>query len=153
MIIRAATEGDADALAAIYGHHVLHGFGTFEEEPPAPAEMESRRAAIAGRGLPYLVAEDGALDFTRALDALLDDDLAVVLEREAYRVRERVVRLDLRHADRRAEVRGLDEEREREPLATREHLARFSLPREATHGLVRDEGQLVLREQARNRAA
>lgn len=58
MIIRAATEGDADALAAIYGHHVLHGFGTFEEEPPAPAEMESRRAAIAGRGLPYLVADE-----------------------------------------------------------------------------------------------
>lgn len=58
MIIRAATADDADALAAIYGHHVLHGFGTFEEEPPSAAEMESRRAAIAERGLPYLVAED-----------------------------------------------------------------------------------------------
>jgi len=58
VIIRAATAGDAEALAAIYGHHVLHGFGTFEEDPPSPAEMESRRAAIAGRGLPYLVAEE-----------------------------------------------------------------------------------------------
>lgn len=58
MIIRAATAADADALAAIYGHHVLHGFGTFEEEPPSAAEMETRRAAIAARGLPYLVAED-----------------------------------------------------------------------------------------------
>jgi len=58
MIIRAATAADAGALAAIYGHHVLHGFGTFEEEPPSPAEMETRRAAIADRGLPYLVAED-----------------------------------------------------------------------------------------------
>jgi L-amino acid N-acyltransferase YncA len=58
MIIRAATAGDADALAAIYGHHVLTGFGTFEEEPPSPAEMEARRAAIADRGLPYLVAEE-----------------------------------------------------------------------------------------------
>lgn len=58
MIIRAATAEDAGALAAIYGHHVLHGFGTFEEEPPSPAEMESRRAAIADRGLPYLVAEE-----------------------------------------------------------------------------------------------
>jgi L-amino acid N-acyltransferase YncA len=57
VIIRAATRDDADALAAIYGHHVLHGFGTFEEEPPSPAEMETRRAAIAARGLPYLVAE------------------------------------------------------------------------------------------------
>ena len=59
MIIRAATSDDAQALAAIYGHHVLHGFGTFEEEPPSPGEMESRRSAIAARGLPYLVAEDG----------------------------------------------------------------------------------------------
>jgi L-amino acid N-acyltransferase YncA len=58
MIIRAATAADAEALAAIYGHHVLHGFGTFEEEPPSPAEMETRRAGVAGRGLPYLVAED-----------------------------------------------------------------------------------------------
>jgi phosphinothricin acetyltransferase len=58
MNIRAATAADAEALAAIYGHHVLHGFGTFEEEPPSPDEMETRRAAVAGRGLPYLVAED-----------------------------------------------------------------------------------------------
>ena len=27
MIVRAATASDADALAAIYGHHVLHGVG------------------------------------------------------------------------------------------------------------------------------
>lgn len=62
MIIRAATADDAQALAAIYGHHVTHGFGTFEEEPPSPSEMEGRRAAIAGLGLPYLVAEqEGAI--------------------------------------------------------------------------------------------
>ena len=59
MIIRSATEHDADVLAAIYGHAVLHGFGTFEEEPPSPADMEGRRRLIANRGLPYLVAEDG----------------------------------------------------------------------------------------------
>ena len=58
MIIRPATEHDADVLAAIYGHAVLHGFGTFEEEPPSPADMEGRRRLIANRGLPYLVAED-----------------------------------------------------------------------------------------------
>lgn len=58
MIVRAAEPGDAEALAAIYGHHVLHGFGTFEERPPAAEEMERRRAAVAGHGLPYLVAED-----------------------------------------------------------------------------------------------
>jgi len=58
MIIRAAAADDAEALAAIYGHHVLHGFGTFEETPPPPDEMERRRSAIAAMGLPYLVAED-----------------------------------------------------------------------------------------------
>ncbi|CAN7450193.1 GNAT family N-acetyltransferase [Phenylobacterium sp. LjRoot219] len=58
LLIRAATEADAAALAAIYGHHVLHGFGTFEEVPPAPAEMDHRRRAIVQHGLPYLVAEE-----------------------------------------------------------------------------------------------
>jgi L-amino acid N-acyltransferase YncA len=57
MIVRAATEADAAALAAIYGDAVLHGFGTFEEVPPGPAEMDARRRAVADRGLPYLVAE------------------------------------------------------------------------------------------------
>jgi L-amino acid N-acyltransferase YncA len=58
MIIRGAMADDADALAAIYGHHVLHGFGTFEEEPPTPAEMARRLGAVTAAGLPYLVAED-----------------------------------------------------------------------------------------------
>jgi phosphinothricin acetyltransferase len=58
MIIRASESGDAGALAAIYGHHVLHGLGTFEEVPPSAADMETRRRAIIDLGLPYLVAED-----------------------------------------------------------------------------------------------
>ena len=58
MIVRPATEHDADALAAIYGDAVLHGFGTFEEVPPTPAEMDGRRRAVQERGLPYLVAEE-----------------------------------------------------------------------------------------------
>ena len=57
MIIRDARPDDAPALAAIYGHHVSHGLGTFEEVPPDAAEMETRRLAVVGRGLPYLVAE------------------------------------------------------------------------------------------------
>ena len=62
MIIRAAEARDADALAAIYGHAVLHGFGTFEEVPPDAAAMDTRRADVQRRGLPYLVAEeDGPL--------------------------------------------------------------------------------------------
>ncbi|MFC3070983.1 GNAT family N-acetyltransferase [Phenylobacterium soli] len=58
MIVRGATLADAEALAGIYGHHVLHGFGTFEEEPPSADEMGRRISAVLERGLPYLVAED-----------------------------------------------------------------------------------------------
>ena len=58
MIIRPAVARDADALAAIYGDAVLHGFGTFEEVPPTPAEMDGRRRAVQERGLPYLVADE-----------------------------------------------------------------------------------------------
>jgi L-amino acid N-acyltransferase YncA len=57
MIVRAATEADAAALAEIYGDAVLNGFGTFEEEPPSAADMDSRRRAVQDKGLPYLVAE------------------------------------------------------------------------------------------------
>ena len=61
-LIRLATADDAPALAAIYGHHVAHGFGSFEETAPTAAEMAERWAAIIARGLPYLVGEvDGAV--------------------------------------------------------------------------------------------
>ena len=56
-LIRPATASDAPALAAIYGHHVLHGAGTFEEHPPGAEDMAGRVAAVQARGLPYLVAE------------------------------------------------------------------------------------------------
>jgi L-amino acid N-acyltransferase YncA len=59
MIVRPATEADAATLATIYGHHVLHGFGTFEETPPSPVEMDARRRGIVAHGLPYLVADAG----------------------------------------------------------------------------------------------
>jgi phosphinothricin acetyltransferase len=57
VIVRPATEADAPALAAIYGDAVLHGFGTFEEEPPTAQDMDGRRRAVQEKGLPYLVAE------------------------------------------------------------------------------------------------
>jgi L-amino acid N-acyltransferase YncA len=56
--VRPSTEDDVDAIAAIFGHHVLHGTGSFETEPPGKDEMRRRRADILARGLPYLVAED-----------------------------------------------------------------------------------------------
>lgn len=63
MKLRDAGSADADALAAIYGHHVLTGLGTFEEVPPPPAEMAGRLEASRRLGLPYLVAvgDDGAV--------------------------------------------------------------------------------------------
>jgi phosphinothricin acetyltransferase len=59
MLIRPSAASDAPALARIYGHAVLHGTGTFELEAPSAQEMAQRRGDIVGKGLPWLVAEDG----------------------------------------------------------------------------------------------
>ena len=58
MIIRPATAADAEAMAAIYAHHVLHGVATFEETPPTAEEMASRLQAVQALGLPWLAAEE-----------------------------------------------------------------------------------------------
>ena len=55
--VRASQEADITAITAIYAHHVLHGTGTFEIDPPGSADMALRRADVLGKGLPYLVAE------------------------------------------------------------------------------------------------
>ena len=44
-------------MTRIYRHHVLHGTGTFEIEPPDFEEMERRLRLVLSRGLPWLVAE------------------------------------------------------------------------------------------------
>lgn len=54
--IRDATTGDLEQITSIYGHHVLHGTASFEEEVPSVFEMRQRREAVVARGLPYLVA-------------------------------------------------------------------------------------------------
>ena len=56
--VRPARADDIAAITAIYAGHVLTGLATFEEVPPDAAEMARRHADIAGRGLPYLVAEE-----------------------------------------------------------------------------------------------
>ncbi|RUR68605.1 GNAT family N-acetyltransferase [Variovorax guangxiensis] len=58
LAIRPCTEADIAAVTAIYAHHVLHGTGTFETEPPSPSDMAARRADVLSRNLPYLVAEE-----------------------------------------------------------------------------------------------
>jgi L-amino acid N-acyltransferase YncA len=55
--IRASRDDDVAAISAIYAHHVLHGTGTFETEPPSAADMAARRADVLAKNLPYLVAE------------------------------------------------------------------------------------------------
>jgi L-amino acid N-acyltransferase YncA len=57
MLIRDAKPADLATVQAIYAHHVLHGLGTFETEPPGHEEMRRRHAQITGDGFPYLVAE------------------------------------------------------------------------------------------------
>jgi len=57
-LIRPSTEADLPAITAIYGHHVLHGTGTFETTPPTEPEMAARRADVLAKGLPWLVIED-----------------------------------------------------------------------------------------------
>ena len=62
LLIRPSSEQDIPAIAAIYSHHVLHGTGTFENEPPSDADIAGRRADALSRGLPYLVAvQDGKI--------------------------------------------------------------------------------------------
>lgn len=63
MQIRDASLADLPAITAIYGHHVLYGTGTFEEEPPTEAEMQARLARVQGKGWPWLVAveDDGQI--------------------------------------------------------------------------------------------
>lgn len=61
-LIRPSTGADVSAIAAIYAHHVLHGTGTFETEPPSAADMAARRTDVLSKGLPWLVAEiDGSV--------------------------------------------------------------------------------------------
>ncbi len=56
--IRASRDDDLAAITAIYAHHVLHGTGTFEIDPPNIQDMAARRADVLARGLPWLVAEE-----------------------------------------------------------------------------------------------
>lgn len=57
MNIREATAADAEAIAAIYAHHVLNGVATYDTEPPLPASMRDKIDAVQSHGWPYLVLE------------------------------------------------------------------------------------------------
>lgn len=57
-LIRPSLDSDLDAITRIYGHHVLHGTGTFETTPPSASDMAARRADVLAKGLPWLVIEE-----------------------------------------------------------------------------------------------
>jgi len=57
MQIRDVTERDAEAIAAIYAHHVLNGTASYDVDPP-PAEFHRDKIRrIASAGWPFIVAE------------------------------------------------------------------------------------------------
>jgi len=60
MDIRDATDADVPEIQAIYAHHVLHGTGTFEEQPPSVEEISARFHKIVDRGYVWLVATDAS---------------------------------------------------------------------------------------------
>jgi phosphinothricin acetyltransferase len=57
MDIRDARTSDAEAIAAIYAHHVLHGTASYDYEPPSVADTLAKIERIAAAGWPFLVAE------------------------------------------------------------------------------------------------
>jgi L-amino acid N-acyltransferase YncA len=59
IVIRVAVASDMDAITLIYAHHVNHGTGSFETEPPDKIEVARRWSEVTARGLPWLVADDG----------------------------------------------------------------------------------------------
>jgi L-amino acid N-acyltransferase YncA len=62
MEIRNATEADAQAVQAIYAHHVLNGTASYDIEPPPSERLREKIRWVLGKGWPFLVAEqDGAV--------------------------------------------------------------------------------------------
>ncbi|WP_409033633.1 GNAT family N-acetyltransferase, partial [Klebsiella pneumoniae] len=48
-----AEEQHIPAIRRIYAHHVLHGTGSFETEPPDTQEMLARVKNVQSRGFPW----------------------------------------------------------------------------------------------------
>lgn len=58
--IRKSLTSDLNGITAIYRHHVLHGTGTFEVDPPTLRDMAARRDDVLTKELPYLVLEENS---------------------------------------------------------------------------------------------
>ncbi len=55
--IRPAAAQDAEAIRAIYAHHVVNGTATFDVESPDTTFWEAKVGQLESRGWPFLVAE------------------------------------------------------------------------------------------------
>jgi len=59
--VRPAVSADLEQIAAIYAYYVTTSVATFEEVPPTVADWQRRLDDLAGRNLPFLVAEAGVV--------------------------------------------------------------------------------------------
>ena len=57
MIIRNATLNDAEDIAAIYAHHVLHGTASFDTDPPGVDMWITKIAELERKSWPFSVTE------------------------------------------------------------------------------------------------
>jgi phosphinothricin acetyltransferase len=57
--LRDATADDAEAVAAIYAHHVLHGTASFDYAPPPAESFRAKIETVTAAGWPFLIAERG----------------------------------------------------------------------------------------------
>ena len=57
IFIRDALQSDAEAVHAIYAHHVLHGTASYDIDPPSLEDIRQKISWIAGEGWPFLIAE------------------------------------------------------------------------------------------------
>jgi L-amino acid N-acyltransferase YncA len=61
-VVRTAVPADADEVADIFAHYVVTSVATFEEVAPSAADWRGRLEDLAGRNLPFLVADaDGSV--------------------------------------------------------------------------------------------
>lgn len=60
-LLRPVQPADAEAVAALYNHYVLHSTVTFEEQAVEPGEITARIAAVEAAGLPWLVRESNGV--------------------------------------------------------------------------------------------
>jgi phosphinothricin acetyltransferase len=59
MLIRDASDSDAEAIAAIYAHHVLTGTASYDIEPPSTVFHREKICRIGQSAWPFLIAESG----------------------------------------------------------------------------------------------